>query len=136
MGLPIISTNTPMSSISCLNVENPENQADQFWAFLPKMQIYYTKPWKNAPNWSAIPSKPFGLRAFSVLLFFNVFMWTLEVSCFQKNLLILWLLEFSHLLLKSHSFPHKAFLFLITGPFIFTRHFRNIYSTSVRIEEI
>ena len=31
-------TNTPITRVSCLNVENPENQADQFWAFLPKMQ--------------------------------------------------------------------------------------------------
>ena len=33
--------NTPISSVSCLNVENPENQADQYWASLPKIQIYY-----------------------------------------------------------------------------------------------
>ena len=26
--------NTPISRISCLNVENPENQADQFWTSL------------------------------------------------------------------------------------------------------
>ena len=28
---------TPMSRVSCRNDENPENQADQFGAFLPKM---------------------------------------------------------------------------------------------------
>ena len=44
-GLPMDLINTPISKVSCLNVENPENQADQLWAFLPKMQIYYTKPW-------------------------------------------------------------------------------------------
>jgi hypothetical protein len=32
-----------MSRVSCQNDENPENQANQFWAFLPKMQIYYIK---------------------------------------------------------------------------------------------
>ena len=32
--------NTPISRVSCLNVENPENQDDQFWASLPKTQIY------------------------------------------------------------------------------------------------
>ena len=30
-----------MLRVSCLNVENPENQADQFWASLPKIQIYH-----------------------------------------------------------------------------------------------
>ena len=29
----------------------------------------------------------------------------------------------------------KAFLFFIPWPFIFTRHFRNIYNTSIRIDE-
>ena len=39
---PMDLINTPMSRVTCPNVENPENQADQFWAFLPKMLIYYT----------------------------------------------------------------------------------------------
>ena len=30
-----------MLRVSCLNVENLENQADQFWASLPKIQIYH-----------------------------------------------------------------------------------------------
>ena len=29
--------NTPMSRVTCPNVENPENQAVQFWAFRVKM---------------------------------------------------------------------------------------------------
>ena len=41
-GLPMDHINTPISRVSCLNVEYPENQADQFWASLPKIQIYYT----------------------------------------------------------------------------------------------
>ena len=29
--------NTPISKVSFLNEENPENQADQFWTSLPKI---------------------------------------------------------------------------------------------------
>ena len=29
--------NTPMSRVGCTNDENLENQADQFWAFLPNL---------------------------------------------------------------------------------------------------
>ena len=43
-GLPMDLINTPISRVGCPSVENPENQADQFWAFLPKIQIYCTKP--------------------------------------------------------------------------------------------
>ena len=48
--------NTPMSRVSCRNDENPENQADQFLAFLPKFFD------KNDPNllrifiiWTTVP---------------------------------------------------------------------------------
>jgi hypothetical protein len=40
LGLPVDLVNTPISRVSCLNIENPWNQANQFWSFLPKMQIY------------------------------------------------------------------------------------------------
>ena len=40
-GLPIDLMNTPMSRVSCLNVVNSENKADQLWVSLPKIQIYY-----------------------------------------------------------------------------------------------
>ena len=40
-GLPIDLMNTPMSRVSCLNVVNSENKADQIWVSLPKIQIYY-----------------------------------------------------------------------------------------------
>jgi hypothetical protein len=35
-GLPMDLINTPISRVSCPNDENPENQADEFGAFLPK----------------------------------------------------------------------------------------------------
>ena len=35
-GLPMDIINTPMSSVTCPNVENPENHAFQFWAFRVK----------------------------------------------------------------------------------------------------
>ena len=41
-GLLMDHINTPISRVSYPNVENPKNQADQFWASLPKIQIYYT----------------------------------------------------------------------------------------------
>jgi hypothetical protein len=42
-GLTMDIINTPISRVvSCINVENLENQANQFWASLPKIQIYYT----------------------------------------------------------------------------------------------
>jgi hypothetical protein len=41
-GLPMNLLNTPMPRVSCPNDENPENQADQFRAFLHKLQIHHT----------------------------------------------------------------------------------------------
>ena len=43
-GLAMDLINTPMSRVGCRNDENPENQADQFEAFLQKIFG------KNAPN--------------------------------------------------------------------------------------
>jgi hypothetical protein len=42
LGLPINLLNTPMSRVSCRNDGNFENQADQFRAFLHKMQIHHS----------------------------------------------------------------------------------------------
>jgi hypothetical protein len=42
MGHPINLLNAPMSRVSCRNDENFENQADQFRAFLHKMQIHHS----------------------------------------------------------------------------------------------
>ena len=55
---PAITLKSPMLRVSCLNVENPENQTYQFWASLPKIQIYHTMR-KNLP-------KTFDLLIFSI----------------------------------------------------------------------
>ena len=40
--LPVDHKNTLISWVSHPNEENSKNQANQFWASLPKIQIYYT----------------------------------------------------------------------------------------------
>ena len=56
LGFPMDLKNTPISRFSCINVENPKKQADQFWASLSRIHIYYTKYdyfYILPKNWSA-----------------------------------------------------------------------------------